>query len=99
MQALKEAMNVTKSIDLISKEKQKNWFFKVIVNLDENIINYQSWTNAFAVEFDKKQVYFDSENYQRENLQKVYYMLNILFNEDQTIFRMSRIILSQSLKF
>ena len=54
MQALKETINVIKSINLISKEKQKNWFFKVIVDLDKNIINYQSWTNTSAAEFDKK---------------------------------------------
>ena len=68
--ALKETMNIAKSIDLISKEEQKAWFPKTTIDLNQDSIQYQPWDEAAATDFDEQQAFFDSEDYQRENLQE-----------------------------
>lgn len=99
VQALKTTVEMAKLIHLISEEDQKAWFAKTTEDLEQDLIQYQPWDAAAAADFDVQQAYFDSKDYQQEDLTEACLMLDIPYNRDDTVFCMPGMALSQLLKF
>lgn len=100
VRALKESLELAGQITTrIADHDQKAWFDKVTRDQGIDTIQYQPWDDAAAAEFDAQQSYFDSEDYQREDLEDSCRLLHIPWYGDKTIFRMPGMNLSQQLKF
>ena len=99
IKALARSVNVTSRIDRISEEEQKIWYANTTADLDEDIIQYRPWNAEESAKYDMHQAIFDSQDYQRENLEESCQTLGIPWDGEKTVLRMPGMNLSQSLKF
>ena len=99
IQALTQSLDVASRIDRISEDEQKLWYDQTTADLDEDFIQYKPWDAEASAKYDEHQAIFDSQDYQRENLEESCEVLGIPWDGENTIFRMEGISLSQSLKF
>ena len=79
---------MAKHIDRIAEEDQKAWFDTTTLDLEQDLFQYQPWDAAAAAQFDEQSAYFDSEAYQREDLETSCRLLDIPWDGDDTIFRL-----------
>lgn len=99
VQALRESVDMASHIDDISKEEQKTWFDRTTYDLEQDSIMYKPWDAEASAHYDEQQSWFDSQDYQRDNLEESCNVLGIPWDNENTIFRMPGMSLSQQMKF
>lgn len=77
VEALKESTEFAGRSDQIAEHDQKTWFNKTTFDLTQDSIQYKLLDDDAAAEFDKQHAYFESEDYQRNDLEAFCNLLQI----------------------
>ena len=97
--AMRQAINYVSNLDRVANAESQDWMKEMVHRISEDSIIFQPHTEESAKAFDIQQEYFDNVEYQREDLAGACAVLGIVWKNEDTVYRMPGMALSQTLQY
>ena len=83
----------------VIKKNAKMWLTSIQMSISQNVIHSQKFDERKVATFDRMKKYLNNTNYQRQNLQYACNNIDIVWREEDTIYRFLEMILSTQLQY
>ena len=94
----KEIEWATENLNHLADAETQQWFKDQIVFFNKDYIVYTKFDERSEAEFDAQQQYLDSESFQRDDVEDSCFLLGIPWYEEETIYRIQGMALSQQMR-
>ena len=99
IETLKSEMNWTSDVNEAAHRDALNWMRNTQKTMTENTLIFEQFDAVTSKTFDDMKSFFNNLNYQRNDLQIAFESIDIVWQESETIFRVSEMIVAEELSY